>query len=499
MVLGYGLMFSSILIVFITFFSQVLHAEELRPETEQTRARLDLYVMPDCDFCLDAERAVHRVLGALGDRVDVHVYYAVDEGEELEALRGIAVSKVQPDRFWAYLLGDEVVAGMTWSEIAAQLGLDAERIEAFIRSGEADEILRSHLLRAERLGTYQLPALYINNRFYEERIEYWGVMRALRRVFPEDGMPEALGALPECFGDGDCLPSEGYVGICERPGTPEATCVYREAVRVPFTVIYDERAFFSNEEEIVASTRSLFPGVQVDRVPIRSEEGRRLVEQYGVRRLPAYLFGREVLDAYRLPRVRSSLRWVVDRFVLDPQAVGANVDPTRPEVPGRIDLFLSSMSPRAYDVALDVETVLAEWDGSLDLRVHYLAYEGEDGRLTAPGGRFEVEEAIRHRVIWARHPDRYFEYLRIRKRDIGSSYWEDGVRAVGIDPEEVRRVARSPEGVALLEADVVFAEAFGLGGDLAFVLNNREAAYIEGPMAFRELVERLIQEGDKGE
>ena len=474
-------------------------AEEFGPETEQTRARLDLYVMPECDFCLDAERTVHRILEILGDRVDVHVYYAVDEGEELGALRGIAISKVQPDRFWAYLLGDEVVAGMTWPEIAVQLGLDTERIAALIRSGEADEILRSHLFRAERLETYRLPALYVNNRLYEERIEYWGVMRALSRVFPEDEMPEALGALPECFGDGDCPPSEGYVGICKRPGTPEATCVYREAVRVSFTVVYDERAFFSNEEEIVASTRSLFPGVQVERVSGRSEEGRRLIEQYGVRRLPAYQFGREVLDAYRLPRVRSSLRWVVDRFVLDPQAVGANVDPTRPEVPGRIDLFLSSLSPRAYDVALDVETVLAERDGSLDLRVHYLAYEDEDGRLTAPGGRFEVEEAIRHRVIWTRHPDRYFEYLRVRKRDIGSSYWEDEVRAVGIDPEEVRRIARSPEGVALLAADAKLAETFGLGGDLAFVLNNREAAYIEGPMAFRELVERLSQEGSKDE
>jgi len=474
--------------------------EEFRLEAEQIRARLDLYVMPGCDFCLDAERTVHRVLEALGDRVDVRVYYAVDKGEELEALRGIAVSEVQPDRFWTYLLAsEETVAGMAWSEIAAQVGLDTERIAAFVRSGEADEILRSHLFRAERLGTHRLPALYVSNQPYEGPIEYWGVMRALSRVFPEDGRPEALGALPECFGDGDCPSSEGYVGICERPGTPEATCVYREAVGVPFTVIYDERAFFSNEEEIVASTRSMFPGVQVERVSSRSEEGGRLIERYGIRRLPAYLFGREVLDAYRLPRVRSSLRWIVDRFVLDPQAVGANVDPTRPEVPGRIDLFLSSLSPRAYDVALDVEEVLAERDGSLDLRVHYLAYEGEDGRLAAPGGRFEVEEAIRHLVIWTRHPGRYFEYLRVRKRDIGSSYWEDGVRAVGIDPEEVRRIARSPEGTALLEADVKLAEAFGLGGDLAFVLNNREAAYIEGPMAFRDLVERLIREECKDE
>ena len=54
-------------------------------------------------------------------------------------------------------------------------------------------------------------------------------------------------------------------------------------------------------------------------------------------------------------------------------------------------------------------------------------------------------------------------------------------------------------GAALLAADVKLAETFGLGGDLAFVLNNREAAYIEGPRAFRELVERLIQDRSRGE
>jgi hypothetical protein len=486
---------------------EVADDPEIAPEVEaferraaaQSKARLDLYGMGECPYCADAEKEIHEVTRALGDRLDVRFYYLVGEDaqgrltsmhgpeEVVEDLRQIAVQRLAPDRFWTYLLsrGGE---RMRWDQAAAAAGVDTAAILRYITSGKAERELRSHLYRTGRLRIDRTPTLYIDNRPYPGRVERQSMLRAICGRFSPQGMPPACVTLPACGSDADCV-KPGYVGRCQDAGKPSAQCVFRKDTAVGLTVVYDAGSLFSREAEALALLRTSFPGVEVARVEASTEQGKGLISRHGIRLLPAYVFDARVADAIHYEQMSKMFRRSGADYLIDGEGAGSTVRVGRPFREGALDLYLSPTSPHACGIAREVLDMLDRMPKRPEVSFHYMV-RTEDS-ADSQGGRFDLEESTRQAVVRALYPDRYIAYFKARCAEAGSSYWEEGARKLGIDPVKVREAAQGALGVKLVMEEAQLVKGLELKGDLAFVFNNREVVVPSGREQFRQALARM--------
>ena len=484
--------------------------EETKKESGDAKVRLDLYVMSQCAYGMEAERTVYTTMKDFGfvshegihpfetetDVIDVNLYFIVNEKDgKLTSLHGqeeleedmlqVCIARYFPDRFWDYLFWrNEGVKGMPWHVGAKKFGLYLPRINGCLKSGEAEEVLRSHAMRTKRLRIQTSPTVYINNQFYSGPIARLNLTKAICAQLPKALSCEPCQKLPECFTDKDCE-KKGFVGICEDANTPRARCSYKKPVDVPLTVITDKRARFSNEADIVASTKTMFPGISVKYVDINSEKGKKLSQQYGIENLPAYIFGAEILKTHNFHKVKTSLRYVAGKYVPLPEMVGATIYVKRQWKPAQIDLFISCLSERA-NFALQKAN-----KPTMNLQIHYIAYEDTNNSLIAQRGVAEIEEAKRQLIIKKYHDEKYCDYIKAKSRHLGSSYWEDALLEVGLNPAEIKRLAKSPEAENLLRADTKLVKELDIAGDVAFLLDNREVIVVQSRMQLEALLKGL--------
>jgi len=465
-----------------------------------TRVRLDLYGMGECPYCSEAEQEIHEVVKALGDRLDARFYYVVGEDaqgklvslhgpdEVMEDLRQIAVQRLAPGRFWAYLLS-RGGGRMRWDQAAIAAGVDTAAVSRYVASGKALRELRSHLYRTGRLRIDRSPTLFINNRPYPGRVERQALLRAICGRFSPKGMPPACASLPECGSDADCV-RPGFLGTCQDAGTPSARCVYRKDVAVGLTVVYDAASLFSREEEALALLRTTFPGVEVERVEASTQRGRTLIATHDIRLLPAYLFDARVADAFHFERTSKMFRRSGADYLFDGERAGSPVRVGRPLRAGALDIFLSPTSPHACAIAREALDLLDRMPKRPEVSFHYMVRSEESA--DAPGGRFDLEESARQAVVRALYPDRYLDYFRARCAEAGSSYWEAGAQKLGIDPARVREAAQGELGMKLVAEEAQLVKGLELKGDIAFVFNNREVVAPSGKEQFRQALARLM-------
>ena len=466
------------------------------------RVRIDLYGMGECPYCPEAEQVVHRVKALLAERLDVRFFYIVDEDENgrlvsmhgaeevAEDLRQLAIQDLAPERFWDYILkrgGPDV----SWQEAAAAAGIDTIAIIECVSSGTPEIELRSHLHRTNRLGIDRSPTLFINNRSYPGRIEHDSLLRALCAQYTPKGRPAVCASIPECASDADCL-KPGFIGTCEDAGTPSARCVYRKDVRIGLTLIYDSRSLFSREADALRFLKALLPGTEVRRVEGGSVEGKELISKHGIRLLPAYIFDSRVIDAINYDRISRMFHRSVEYYVFDSKRAGSTVRVHRSFLPGALDIYLSPSSPEACAITLEALDVVEGMKRKPDIAFHYIVREKDGETGTASG--FDNEEIARQAVVRAMYPERYLDYFKVRCDEAGSSYWEDGAKRLGIDPERIREAARGELGQKLLREESDLAEGLDLSGEIGFVFNNREVAVLSRKEQLIEAVRKLMEQ-----
>ena len=447
---------------------------------------LELFKMARCPYTPPVEKTVAELARALGSRAEVRVTQLVHvdaagkltsfhgAGELEEARRQAAIFTFYPTKYFDYAAWREKYpAEEDWLRACRRLGMSAARLRGCILSGEADEILRRHARRVERLRVSGSPTLYFGGRKYEGDTSRAAVLRAACDMLPggSAGLAVCKG-LPRCFSDVECR-RRGVVGECRDPGTPQARCVEHEALAVTLTVLEDSRAVHSAAGRVVESLRVFFPGLRERTVDYRSDEGSSLAAKYAIERLPAYIMDKRALKERKIDAVREALVPTKDALVLAPRLVGSHQDLTRPRREGRVDLFLASHSTVAAE-ALTEYLDLLEAEEAPPVRLRAAAWRNAEGKLAAQGGLAELESMMRAAAVVRRWPDRLVPYLRARLKRVGSSYWRDAATEAGIDPSTLRRAAEGDATVALLDADAQDLAELGAGGPVVVLVANQE-------------------------
>jgi hypothetical protein len=267
--------------------------------------------------------------------------------------------------------------------------------------------------------------------------------------------------LPRCFSDANCK-QEGLVGSCQNPGTLKASCLFSKPNKVHLLVISAEDCAVCNINPLVSFLKKKFPGIEIRSLNYSDPSVQKLVKDLAIQGLPAYIFGREVEKEDNFDSIKDSLQLIGNTYLLKSQASGISYFFDRQLKPGSFDLFLSLFEKYATGVL----TVVEEFKPT----PHFMALETNDG-FSAKYGAFEVEEYLRGVCVQKYYPQKVWDYLICRSKNINTAYWEDCLSDA--DVLKVKSCARGPEGVKLLKENILLNKELEILAGPSYLLDNR--------------------------
>lgn len=352
-------------------------------------------------------------------------------------------------------------------------------IEAEAAAGEqglfaktADTLILRASRQGRRLG--KLVFSLKDNKLADFKVE------ALRLSDKIKDDPRILSVLPECFRNADCKKG-GLEGVCQEPGGKKASCAFEKANKIKLTVISASMCKTCNTGDLLGALKKHFPGLEVSYLNYPGRRAKRLVKEYAIEALPAYLFGAEIEGDAKFSDFKANLEKKGEYYLLSPQVSGMTYFIGRKEEKGRLDLFLSLFDKESGKVL----------DGAREFNpeVHFLAVE-QEGKFDAASGEPEAEEYLRAACLKHYYPQKFWDYITCRSADIGSSWWEDC--AFGIDAAKIKTCAQGAQGRKLLSDNIGINKEIQVLYGPVYMLNNKEVFSSKGPLSKEEL-ERVIK------
>ncbi|KAF0127276.1 MAG: hypothetical protein FD189_343 [Elusimicrobia bacterium] len=375
---------------------------------------------------------------------------------ELEESARIAwISAERPDALFNYLNGRSLSPWADgWRDAALFSGLDPDELGK--KSSEAREKLLGGLYERSAARKADSTALYINGELYEGGQRLLELYAALNAALPE---AERL-----------YKPS----GDTMRNGVPGAAAA---APRTPkMWVLASEKDGIAGDQNVAGAFKRYFAGLRPKELEYSSSEARRLLK--APKSLPAYVIEDtpEVRKAFEQAIAAGAFEQAGKNFVYYDKGRKSLLTLEK-HLPGELELFTMSMCP--YGVQAENSLVVAYRQGLLPkgtkLRLRYIAdaVTDEKGGLTFNSlqGTPEWEENARQLFIKKTFPDKFYDYLLTRNKDVRSSRWETAAEAAGVDPAAVS--AGFEEGKRLLAEDVKRARALGVGSSPTFLVDGR--------------------------
>jgi hypothetical protein len=454
------------------------------------RVKLEIHVMSKCPFANKLLDAVTPVAAKLGRRLDLKLnYIGRDEAGELTSMHGrqevegdllqLCARKHGSRRAWLEFMScqrDEwrkIPEG--WDTCAEQAGIPIKRLRKCYEGPQGKQLLRRSFARSQKQGATGSPTTFVNGERYKGGRSELSIARA----------------------------------VCARMKKPLPTLcrTIPQPVRVPIATVADERCTERgcDPERFIGFISNSFEGAVVEQLDYSDPRGRELYERSGQQYLPIAVFGPEVKQeqegyerlASRLQQIEGS-----DDYVYP---IGRSWDPTaeicddgidntadgrvdcdddqcaeqrvcRPEIPGKLDLFLMSQCPYAAKTLIELREVIAAFGNDpqqIDLELNYVGTY-ENGALKAMHGPGEVEENKRQLCAQRYYRKRYLymNYVVCRARDYRNPDWRACVPE-GMSSYELKDCAAAEEGEELLRRSFEKSNKLGIKGSPTWLLNNR--------------------------
>lgn len=486
---------------------------DYQPPASQAKIVLELYLpLASPQSKIFTDLAVD-VSAKLGENLEWRLYLIPSSSqmrspkalqEEAEAEIKLLIHELWPDKLWAYIsCRDQAISGTSWEVCAGKLRLNIRQLKSELSSGRGRKLLSAGADQARRVNLRSLPALFVNHDLYRGEPEAQHLLRWVCAEMSGSQYMKVCRELPECVDDLDCQ-KVGHEGLCRNPGAPQAVCEYTEAPEIPLTIVYSEKGLYF-VKELHPRLTHLFPNLQATFVEEHSPEGQRLIKDYRIEILPAYLFGKQILQAKHLDEIKPDLAYrrpeksardksgrqkSEGRFL---NVLGANYYLKRPYKPNKVEYIFSASMPVGYQVLLDVYEQsgrkIPDYFG-----IRYFVAQDEQGNILARAGQAEVEEDLRQLAIQKLYPDKFIPYLRLRMNQIKSSYWEDSLLAVGLNPQEIKAASNKPEIRDRLAEDAAYLKGLQLpeiNNAPLFLINNQELLLIQSKDQFLDILKKL--------
>lgn len=464
-----------------------------------TPVEVELFVMSQCPYGVEAENAFLPAVEALGEAIAFRLDFIGDEIEPGRLMSMHGDSEVAGDLLHACAFREDPVKARAlilcmnrdfsaipenFSACAGELELAEQPILACAEGELGQELLRRSFARSDERGADGSPTLLVAGQPYEGPRTKDGMMRAVCQAF-SGARPAVCGTVPE-------------------------------PLRIPLKVITDARFPECGQMAQVGIRQlaSLFPGLQADVVEYATPEGAdlyRVIAGTEQRFLPAFLFGTEVEQDPAWTQIGDFIVPAGDWRIL---SVDAPFDPTaeicdnghddngdgmvdcadetcvgrlvcRTPTPGTLDLFIMSQCPYGTRAVDAMREVLAAFGRSMQFRIHYIVDEVEPGEFVSLHGPGEVAEDIRQLCAMRNYAreHRYLDFLWCRNADPDGD-WRDCAKGP-IKASVIEKCVLGGEGRRLLSASAKVGNDLGVNGSPTWLVNNHSVFSGLSPEAIR--------------
>ena len=442
-------------------------------------ATVDMYVMSQCPYGVQAENAIAPALDRLGDSVDFNLYFigGVDEQGNFRSLHGepewrgnmvqACAIEHEPDNYMDLVLcmnENPNVIPDNWESCSEELNLDTEKIRNCYEGEEGKELLTESFTISELAGAQGSPTIKINGEDYQGARDANSFTRAICNYVNDPACTD----IPVCNQAFDCPQKEGKIPECVNAGTKNAECKYSEDARVELTLVNDETCNSCDATEIINSLRNVFLNLDVNSVDVSTVEGQQLVENYNLEVVPSFIFDKNVENAYiwkNNPDIRTLFEQNNGNYKLLDEVTGAthfvseekrleilnkmgiNLDDNKPQ----IDFFVMSYCPYGNVAEEMVEEVYNKLGDSAEFVPRYVIYSdfkgpeyclSEKQEYCSLHGRVELNQNVRELCVNKYFGiDDWFEFARLMNSECdyqnADSCWEAVAQGMGLDTEKI--------------------------------------------------------------
>lgn len=280
--------------------------------------------------------------------------------------------------------------------------------------------------------------------------------------------PEVEKILPRCFSDSNCM-KDGVRGACLNPAAANASCDFPKVKKINLTVITKRDCHSCNTETTIGYLKRYLPLLNVTLLYYPDARTDKLIKENGINVLPAYLISKDIKDGPVFKDLQKMLDEKTGGYLLNPQAGGISFLLNRPQKAGSLDLFFS----------IYAKDSVALLDAIKDFKptLHFLAVETRGG-FEALSGKGEVEEYLRGVCVQKYYPERFWDYISCRAKNITSSWWE--ICLPDADQYKIKTCAMGPEGQDLLRNNINLNRELRIMFGPTYLLENQELFGTQG-------------------
>ena len=454
---------------------------------------LDMYIMSQCPYGVQAEDGAIPAVKKLIDSVDYNIYFiANDNGDGTfsslhgqpevdENMRQICIMEKYPEQFLDYLTclnKNYRTAETAWKSCAESNSIDTTEIETCQTGDEGKSLFSESIAQAKSVGASGSPTIYLNGELYQSGRDALSFTRAICQLAPEEA---ECSTIPICASDADCTKT-GFIGKCLEPNTENAECEYTQPPTVNIKVLNDETCAGCDTTAFDSINEQLFINTETTVVDISSDEGKVLLEELKPQQVPTYIFDETLLESSEYARLEQFFIKTGEHYILSPSIVGQYIESPkmigREKIEGKLDLFAMSECPYGVMAENNMEEVLNTFGDNIDFSIHFIASDNGDGTFSSLHGQKEVDENIRQVCVMEHNNAEFFSYLMCQNVNYNAgtdldTTWEACASDNSIDTATIQACYTGNEGAELLRANIELTNELGIGSSPTFLINNQ--------------------------
>lgn len=438
--------------------------------------KVELYVMSQCPYGVQAENAFVDVVQKFGADVDFKVEFIGNSTPtgEFSSLHG--PKEVAGDLF--QVCAEKYSA--KWFEIITcqnknskevdtngeacgkELGVPTDKISACANGQEGKDLLAASFKRAQDKGVRGSPTIYIAGAQYQGGRKPTDFMKAICGAYT-DKKPALCNDIPE-------------------------------SPKVNVTLLGDTRCEECDTKRLEGQIRNAVANPVMKTVDFGTDEGKKLYEAIKPAKLPAVIFDK-TLDADKdaTAAFARGMKPAGDYKVLTAgdwnpicaDAEGCKLDECkstlscRPEEPNKLEVFVMAQCPfgvKGLDAMQEVLENFKKNNAKLDFQVHYIGDGNAKDGLKSMHGPDEVAEDIRE-ICAIEHFGKdlkFMDYVWCRNKAIKDTNWEACTGdKTGVDAAVIKKCSEGDEGKGLLEKSFGVSSGAGIGASPTWLVNGK--------------------------
>jgi predicted DsbA family dithiol-disulfide isomerase len=439
--------------------------------------KVDLFVMSQCPYGVQAEQAFADVVAKFGRDIDFKVEYIGKAGPDgnLTSMHGpnevmgdlVQVCAMKHSNKWFDFIACQnknmKEVATNWEACAAEVGVPADKIGACAKGDEGKQLLAASFKKAEEIGARGSPTIMIGGQKHQGGRRPADLMKAICAAY-QGQKPAACNDIPE-------------------------------SPKVNVTILSDKRCGADcNTQKLEGQIRSKVANPVLKTVDYSDAEGKKLFDQIKPAKLPAAIFD-ATLDADKEASAAFSrgIKPAGDLKVLamggwNPACAddgGCSLDECkqtmqcRPEEPGKLEVFVMSQCPfgvKGLDAMKEVLENFKKNNVSIDFKINFIGDGDAKSGLKAMHGQGEVDENIRE-ICAIEHYGKdmkYMDYIWCRNKNIKDTNWQACTGGdTGIDTETIKKCFEGDEGKELLEKSYAYSKSLGFGASPTWLANGK--------------------------